>query len=944
MNDNREQTPEPEGGASEEAVQPLVQAEAAEVTESPHAVEESSVFHAQPVGPDPALEPAEPTSLPPKSTVERAWALSAAPERLASLSSDQQPAATFEPLDEPPVAFEPIDEPPQRDPPEPGASGGPPRGPWRARLLLYGGLTAVGLLVLAVISTVTYIWWVTRDLPSVQTLQTYTPPVTTRVYAGDGTLLGEYARERRVFVPIAFVPKLVVEAFTSAEDRNFFSHPGIDPSGMLRAALKDIGKVVTGHRPEGASTITQQVARNFLLNSDVKIARKIREVILALRIDATYSKEKVLELYLNEINLGQNSYGVAAAALNYFGKSVDELDIAEVAFLAALPKAPSHYDPRFHRQAAVDRRNWVIGQMEENGYITDEQARAAKAEPLNAATRPLGSQAEDANYFVEEVRRQLYAKYGQQALYDGGLQVRSSLDTSLQNYAVNALRMGLVRYDRRHGWRGAVSTIDVNGDWKTTLAGVNNQSGIDTWRVAAVLGFGPDKSVRIGLSDGTIGRIPLSELLWARKEVKETADVGPQPTKPQDVVKLGDLIYVEPLDGQPKSGPNVYGLRQVPEVNGGIVAMDPHTGRVLALSGGFSYASSQYDRAMQALRQPGSAFKPFVYAAALDNGFTPVSKVLDAPFVIEQGPGLPLWRPENFEQKFIGLATLRRGIVLSKNLMTVRLAQAVGMDKIVPYADRFGVYDHLQPLLANALGSTGTTLLRMTTGYAEFVNGGKKIVPSLVDRIQDRNGRTIWRHDQRPCDGCNDANWSGKAEPLLSDTREQIIDPRTAYQIVSLLQGVVDYGTGRSVSAVGKPLAGKTGTSNESRDVWFVGFSPDLACGVYVGFDNPRTLGKLEQGATVAAPIFRDFMKGALVNALPTPFRVPPGIEFVPIDRITGAPALADSPNAIQEAFKSGTAPGDPGAPPTLVIGGDTPATPGQTSPSDIGEGTGGLY
>jgi penicillin-binding protein 1A len=495
-----------------------------------------------------------------------------------------------------------------------------------------------------------------------------------------------------------------------------------------------------------------------------------------------------------------------------------------------------------------------------------------------------------------------------------------------------------VRYDRRHGWRGALSNIDVTSDWRTTLKSVGNQSGIDSWRVAVVLSFSPDKSVRIGLSDGTSARVPFSELLWARKEWKD-ASVGPQPVKPEDVVKIGDLVYVEAIDGSGN-----YGLRQVPEVNGGIVAMDPHTGRILALSGGFSYESSQYDRAMQALRQPGSAFKPFVYAAALDNGFTPVALVLDAPFVIEQGVGLPLWRPENFEQKFIGLATLRRGIVLSKNLMTVRLAQAVGMDKIVPYADRFGVYDHLQPLLANALGSTGTTLLRMTTGYAEFVNGGKKITPSLLDRIQDRTGKTIWNHDQRPCDGCSDSNWHGQAEPMLADTREQIIDPRTAYQIVYLLQGVVEYGTGRSVSVVGKPLAGKTGTSNESRDTWFVGFSPDLACGIYVGFDNPRTLGKVEQGATVAAPIFRDFRKGALADVPATPFRVPPGIEFVSVDRVTGDLAAQGSPGSIEEAFKSGTAPGDPGAPPQMVIGGDTPAGPDATSPNDVGEGTGGLY
>ncbi|MDE2495489.1 MAG: penicillin-binding protein 1A [Alphaproteobacteria bacterium] len=794
------------------------------------------------------------------------------------------------------------------------------------------------MLAAGALAVVGYVWFVTRDLPSVEALQNYTPPVTTRVYAGDGTVIGEYARERRIFVPIAFVPKLVVEAFTSAEDRNFFNHPGIDPSGMLRAAIKDIGRVVEGRRPEGASTITQQVARNFLLNSDVKVSRKIREVILALRIDATYSKEKVLELYLNEINLGQNSYGVAAAALNYFGKSLDELDISEVAFLASLPKAPSHYDPRYHYKAAVDRRNWVIGQMEENGYITDEQAKAAIAEPLDAETRPLGSQTEDANYFVEEVRRQLYAKYGEKALYDGGLQVRSSLDTRLQNYAVNALRTGLVRYDRRHGWRGATSHINVTSDWKETLASIGNHSGIDSWRIAVVLGYQPDKGVDIGLANGDRARIPFSELLWARPELKD-ALVGAQPTKPQNVLNIGDVIYVEPVD---KKGN--YGLRQVPEVNGGIVAMDPHTGRVLALSGGFSYASSQFDRAVQALRQPGSAFKPFVYAAALDNGFTPVSKVLDAPFVMEQGPGLPLWRPENFEKKFIGLATLRRGIELSKNLMTVRLAQAVGMDKIVPYAVRFGVYDHLEPLLANALGATGTTLLRMTTGYSEFVNGGKKITPSLIDRIQNRNGITIWRHDQRSCAGCNDPTWNGQSEPLLADVRGQIIDPRTAYQIVSMLQGVVERGTGRIVASVGKPLAGKTGTSNDSRDTWFVGFSPDLACGVYVGYDDPRTLGKLEQGATVAAPIFRDFMKGALTNVPPTPFRVPPGIEFVSVNRLTGDPAPQGSPDTIEEAFKSGTAPGDPGAPPQLVIGGDTPAGVNPVSPNGVGEGTGGLY
>ena len=811
------------------------------------------------------------------------------------------------------------------------------------RILVYLGLGAGAIAVVALAACIIYVIAVTRDLPSVETLKNYDPPVTTRVYAGNGTVLGEYAHERRIFVPAAFIPKLVIEAFTSAEDRNFYNHPGIDPSGIARAAIKDVFNVLQHRRLEGASTITQQVAKNFLLNSDVKFSRKIREAILAVRIDATYPKSKILELYLNEIYLGENSYGVASAALNYFGKSLDELDIAEVAFLAALPKAPSNYDPVRNNRAAVERRNWVIGQMADNGYITDEQAHAAQAEPLVTRTRALGSQAADVDYFVEEVRRLLYAKYGSHALYDGGLQVRASLNTSLQNYAVSALRTGLVRYDRRHGWRGAVSNIDIGGDWKDAVASAQNQSGIDTWKVAVVLGF-DGKAIRIGLGDGGTAEIPYAGYVWARRELKG-ASVGAAPSSPQQVVKPGDLIYVEPEDDKPGESKGSYGLRQVPEVNGAIVAMDPHTGRVLALSGGFSYASSQFDRAMQAERQPGSAFKPFVYAAALDNGYTPVSKVLDAPFVMDQGGSLGIWRPENFEKKFLGETTLRRGIELSRNVMTVRLAHDIGMDKIVKYPIRFGVYDRLPPLLANSLGAYETTLLRMVTGYSEFVNGGKKISASLIDRIQDRNGKTIWRHDQRDCQGCNDPNWHGQQEPLLADVRPQIIDPRTAYQIVSMLEGVVQRGTGRSVAAVGKPLAGKTGTSSEAKDTWFVGFSPDLAAGVYVGFDNPRTLGKYEQGATVAAPIFRDLMMGALADKPPTPFRVAPGIELVPVDWKSGDPVPAGTPGAVMEAFKAGTAPGEANAPTSAIVGSDDDAAAAKSAtPSDVGEGTGGLY
>ena len=551
------------------------------------------------------------------------------------------------------------------------------------RLFVYAGLGLAALGVMAVLAGIFYLYTVTRDLPSVEALQNYTPPVTTRVYAGNGTVLGEYARERRIFIPAAFIPKLVSEAFTSAEDRNFYSHPGIDPSGIVRAAIKDVGLVLQGRRPQGASTITQQVARDFLLNSDVKFSRKIREAILAIRIDATYPKDKILELYLNEIYLGENSYGVASAALNYFGKSLDELDIAEVAFLAALPKGPANYDPRYNHQAALDRRNWVIGQMADNNYITDEQAAAAKAMPLTTQTRALGSQAVDVDYYVEEVRRQLYKQFGAKALYDTGLQVRASLDTRLQNYAVGALRSGLVRYDRRHGWRGAKNTIDTSGDWKAALAKLAtdpaHQSGIDTWKMAVALGTdAKGKTIQIGFADGSSGIIPYDGFKWARRELKNQT-WGVVPAGPDQVAKVGDVLYVEP---EGKAGE--YGLRQIPEVNGAIVAMDPHTGRVLALSGGFSYASSQFDRAMQAQRQPGSSFKPFVYAAALDNGYTPVSKVLDGPFEMDQGPGLGMWRPENFEKgNFLGDTTLRRGIELSRNVMTVRLAYTIGMNKVV---------------------------------------------------------------------------------------------------------------------------------------------------------------------------------------------------------------------------------------------------------------------
>src|SRR6185312_13611247 len=634
----------------------------------------------------------------------------------------------------------------------------------QVRNIVLGGFA--GLLLVGLLLAATYVFWVTRDLPSYDALAHYEPPVTTRLYAGNGTLIGEYARERRLFVPIDQIPDRVKQAFLSAEDKNFYSHPGVDIFGIMRAGLNDLRNA--DRRPQGASTITQQVARNFLLSSEVKFSRKIREMVLAMRIDNAFSKDKILELYLNEIFLGENSYGVTAAATNYFGKSLDELSISQVAFLAGLPKGPANYSPVRHKEAALARRNYVLDQMFDNGYITREQMAAAKAEDLVTYNRPFGAVAADVDYFVEEVRRTLQEKYGDKALYDGGLQVRSTLNPHLQDIAVRSLRAGLIAYDRRHGWRGPLKHVDVKRNWQDILKDTPNRSGVASWRVAVVTEIKDD--AQIALQDGSKGKIPASELTWTRQ-------------KPKD----GDIVYVEPLSGEGTSAGS-YALREVPVVNGAIVAIDPFTGHVLALSGGFSYGSSQFDRAMQAQRQPGSTFKPFVYATALDQGYTPITKVLDAPFAAPQGPGLPLWMPENYEAgDYLGPTTLRRGIELSRNLMTARLANTIGMTPIAATVERMGVSDQLPRYLANSLGAQVTTLLRLTTGYAEFVNGGRKLEATLIDRVQDRHGKTVFRFDKRNCTDCSQVEWKGQEEPLLDENQQQVLDPRTAYQIVSIL-------------------------------------------------------------------------------------------------------------------------------------------------------------
>src|SRR5215468_2676674 len=802
------------------------------------------------------------------------------------------------------------------------------------------GLFAIIALLLAVNKF-------SAELPNYKQLAEYHPPLVTRVLAGDGRLLAEYAIEKRVFVPSSAIPDTVKHAFISAEDKTFYTHPGIDLPGIGAAMLTNLKNYGSGRRPIGASTITQQVGKNFFFSgiaSEVSYQRKAKELILAFRLEQAYSKDRILELYLNQIYLGQGAYGVVAAALNYFDKTLDELTIGEAAYLAGLPKAPNDYHLTLRPAAAKARRDWVIGQMFDNGFITKEQAEQARAEPLVPRKRAT-TEAVSADYFAEEVRREIAAspdpKLGQKNLYGGGLYVRSTLDPKLQAIADRVLRAGLVRYDLRHGWRGPVAQIDPGPDWQKRLTLVPAPEWLYEWRLAMVIDAG-EKDARIGFADGSEGTIPLAELRWAR-HVREGKVVGSAIEKASDALKPGDVIMVAKVDKSEdgKEYPaDTYALRQIPEVSGAIVAMDVHTGRVFALTGGWSFKQSEFDRAMQAMRQPGSSFKPIVYMAALDSGYTPSTVVLDAPITIDQGPGLPPWSPENYGGDYLGPTTMRVGIEKSRNLMTVRVAQAVGMEKVVEYAKKLGVVDNLMPTLAMALGAGETTPIRMTTAYSQIVNGGKKIKPTFIDRIQDRLGRTIYRHDDRPCDDCRATGWNAQLVPQIPDTREQVIDPRTAYQMVSILEGVVQRGTGVAVKVVGKPLAGKTGTTNDSKDAWFVGFSPDLAVGVYVGYDQPRSLGGKETGGAIAAPIFRDFMMEALADKPATPFRRPPGVRFVRVDLHTGQKPTGDSGGPIiDEAFKPGTEPNGE----IVVIGGSGDVLSNGNSSGGAPTGTGGL-
>ncbi len=822
-------------------------------------------------------------------------------------------------------------------------------------LRFLGFLFAAGttLFLVGVGAVAALLWHYSQGLPDYSQLKDYEPPVMTRVHAADGSLLAEYAKERRLYLPIQAVPKLVKEAFIAAEDKNFYEHPGIDVYGIMRAAMLYVENYGSNRHPQGASTITQQVAKNFLLGNQVTFDRKIKEILLALKIERAYSKDKILELYLNEIYLGFGAYGVAAASLLYFDKSVHELTLPEAAYLAALPKGPNNYNPFRHHDDAVARRNYVIDRMVEDGFVSAAAGEQAKKAPLVVAARPPDTHIFAAEYFAEEVRRYLVEHYGEKKLYEGGLSVRTTLDPKLQALARKTMVNGLVHFDESKGYRGPITKIGISGDWGSRLAEVKSLADIDPWHMAVVLEV-DEQSARIGLQpprdpggnivkDREVGIVPLEGVKWAKPASGPARPIQ----RVSQVLSPGDVIYVEPLPDKPGQ----YRLRQVPEISGAMVVEDPHTGRVLAMVGGFSFDESQFNRATQALRQPGSSFKPIVYAAAIDNGYTPSTIVMDAPIEIDMGAGGGIWKPENYGGQFYGPSTLRFGLEHSRNVMTVRLAQDIGMPLIAKYAKRFGVYDELPPYLSYALGAGETTLMRMVTAYAMIDNGGLRVIPTLIDRIQDRYGHTIYKHDERVCEGCDAKDWHNQEEPTLIDHREKVLDPMTAYQITSMMEGVVQRGTATVVRDVGKPIAGKTGTTNDGKDVWFIGFSPDIVCGVYMGYDKPRRIASNATGGHLAAPIVRDFLKVALADKPPIPFPMPPGIKLVRVDAKTGMRAGPGDPRVILEAFKPGTAPPDAYS----VIGTDTangkplpdagamPVSP-EADRAVRSSGTGGLY
>ena len=737
-------------------------------------------------------------------------------------------------------------------------------------------------IVLTLVLIISVLWTYSNDIPDYKFLKNYKPAVSSKVYSGNGSLVADFSKEKRVFVPFNAIPKNVINAFLSAEDKNFFSHPGVDAKGVLRALINNISNVLSSKRLEGASTITQQVAKNFLLSNEISLNRKIKEAILAFRIERVLSKERILELYLNQIYLGSGAYGVAAASLEYFDKSIKDLNYSEAALLAALPKAPSRYNPYRNPEIAKFRRNLVLKNLLENNYLTTEWYEKLKNEEIKLKkTKKI--YLEDTQYYIEDVRKNVIELLTYDKVYKQGFNINTPIDLRLQKIATKSLREGLITYDQRKGWRGPLTNKKYNDDWYKDLNKFNLENSIN-WKLAIVTKLNKF-SAQIETEERNKGIIKFKDISWTKKEFN-------------NLFKKGDIIYVKKIKD------NFYSLKQLPKVNGGIVVMDPYTGRVLALSGGFSFRESEFNRATQAKRQPGSAFKPFIYAMALENNFTPTSLILDAPIVLDQGDDLKMWKPENYGKKFYGPSTLRMGLEKSRNLMTVRIAQSLGIEKIVNFSKMLKIYENPEELLSISLGSAETTLLKLTSAYSVFVNGGKLVEPILIDRIQDSEGNTIYNNDKRRCVNCEKISYLSSDYPEIKNSYEKIFSPETAFQMTSILEGVVQRGTAKKLKDLKLNIAGKTGTTNKNTDTWFIGFTSNLLVGVYVGSDNPTPLGKFETGSKTALPIFKSFIQDSIKKSDARPFKAAKDTVMMVVDPVTGQKAQFSSKNTIIEVFK----------------------------------------
>ena len=738
------------------------------------------------------------------------------------------------------------------------------------------------LSFIALTGIISILWYYSNDLPDYKFLQNYKPPISSKLYSNDGQLLSEFSSEKRIFVPYNSIPTLVVNSFLSAEDKNFFKHPGVDAKGVLRAVINNISNIIASRRLEGASTITQQVAKNFLLSNEVSIDRKLKEAILAFRIERVLTKERILELYLNQIYLGEGSYGIASASLQYFDKPINELNYSEAALLAALPKAPSRYNPYKNTELAKFRRNLVLKNLFDNNYINNEDYKKFTKDKISLKKRKT-VYLENSNYYIEDIRKLIVDKYGFEKVYKQGFTINTPLNLNLQEKATKSLRTGLIEFDKKKGWRGPLLNKKINSKWSNNLDKYKLEASIG-WKLSIIKKINRF-SVEIVTEDKVNGVIEFPSINWTKKNF-------------EDLFEVGDIIYTENIKD------NKFDLRQLPKVNGAIIVMDPYTGRILALSGGFSFKNSEFNRATQALRQPGSAFKPFVYALALENGYTPASLILDAPIVFDQGEDLKLWKPENYGKKFYGPSTLRTGVEKSRNLMTVRIAQNLGIKKIAQFAKDLNIYKNPEELLSLSLGSSETTLLKLTSAYCSFVNGGKLIDAKFIDRIQDSEGNTIFNSENRECEGCDQISYISNNIPKIKNNFKQIMSKETAYQMTSILEGTVKRGTAKGLRDLNLDLGGKTGTTNKNTDTWFIGFSSNYVIGVYVGYDEPSSLGKYETGARTAMPIFKSFVKNSVKKNNARPFKVPEGITMLVVNSNTGKRASYSDDSIIIEAFK----------------------------------------